>query len=83
MADSINRPSHDVEMVVKVEATASAGAGSRKRRLSQNEIAGPSKRITTCPVSDIEEFNLLDFSDEVLLEVLLHCNSVSLQTLSK
>lgn len=84
MADSVNQSSHDVAMEVKVGSIASAGVGCRKRRLSENEIAGPSKRINTCrPISDIEKFNLLDFSDEVLLEILLHCNSVSLQTLSK
>lgn len=83
MADPVNQPTHDVEMEVKVESIASAGVESRKRRLSQNEIAGPSKRINACVVDDIEKFNLLDFSDEVLLEILLHCNSVSLQTLTK
>lgn len=87
MADSVEQPSHDVEMEVKAaEPITSVGVASRKRRLSQNETAGPSKRAPVdieYTVSDTEEFNLLDFSDEVLLEILLHCNCTTLQALTK
>lgn len=86
MADSVDQPLHDVEMEVKADSIASTSVGSRKRRLSENEIAGPSKRAPTgiqFTADNIEKFNLLDFSDEVLLEILLHCNSVTLQALNK
>lgn len=88
MADSIDQSLHDVEMDVRAEPTAStaSGSGSRKRRLLQDEIAGPSKRVPIdieFTANDVEAFNLLDFSDEVLLEMLLHCNSITLQALTK
>lgn len=86
MADSIDQPLHDVEMDVKAEPTATT-SGSRKRRLLQDEIAGPSKRVPIdiefTAYDVVEAFNLLDFSDEVLLEILLHCNSITLQALTK
>lgn len=86
MADSGEQPLHDVDMEVKADSIASAASGSRKRRLSQNEIAAPSKRAPIgieFAANDTELFNLLDFSDEVLLEILLHCNSITLQALTK
>lgn len=89
MADPVDQPLHDVDMEVKADATASAAVaaiGSRKRRISQSEIAGPSKRAPIdieFTASDTEKFNLLDFSDEVLLEILLNCNSTTLQALTK
>lgn len=86
MADSGDKTLHDVEMEVEADSITSSGMGSRKRRLSQDEIAGPSKRTATSTeiaAQGGEQFNLLDFSDEVLLEILLHCNSITLQVLTK
>lgn len=86
MADLVEQLLHDVEMEVTADSIASTASGSRKRRLSQNKIAGPSKRAPIgieFTAHDTDQFNLLDFSDEVLLEILLHCNSITLQALTK
>lgn len=59
------------------------GGGSRKRRASctaENDFTA--KRFNAQEDED-DIFKLLDFTDEVLLEILQNCDSVTLYALSK
>lgn len=59
-----------------------AEVNKRKRRSSD---AGDADHSAKKFLADDESptFNLLDFSDEVLLEIFLNCNSLTLYALSK
>lgn len=61
-------------------------SGKRKRSYSNSaDVNTPAKKfIADDGNGECDEgFNLLDFSDEVLLEIFLNCSSLTLYTLSK
>lgn len=61
-------------------------SGKRKRRSSNSGDIDLSAKKFIADDDDgeyDEGFNLLDFSDEVLLEMFLNCNSLTLYALSK
>ena len=89
-----NKVDEDAAMATTSSSSSSiAESNKRKRRLSSCSVDNaPSKR----PVAKIsksaennrrpsssDEFSLMDFSDEVLLEILLHCSSPSLHAMAR
>lgn len=65
----------------QANAAASAGSSGVKRKNSDAfSVDEPPKKIANTE-AEKEEFNLLDFSDEILLEILLHCDCYALRSL--
>lgn len=59
------------------------GAGSRKRRASNSAENDVSAKRFNAQDDDDGIFKLLDFTDEVLLEILQNCDCMTLYALSK
>lgn len=78
----------DINQQNNITLTTNVENNKRKRRLSASINAEPSKKFLgdsghNEAVLIKNNFNILDFSDEMLLEILLHCNSLTLQALAK
>lgn len=63
--------------------SASGGGGSRKRRASNSAENDVSAKRFNAQDDDDGIFKLLDFTDEVLLEILQNCDCMTLYALSK
>lgn len=82
-------------MELNAGPASSGEVNNRKRRLSNiepDEINLQNKKILLSidespayvgESDGLDEFTLLDFSDEILLEIFLNCNSLTLHALSK
>lgn len=60
----------------------SASSGLKRKRPDIINADEPYKKEPKQSICS-NEFNLLHFSDEILLDILLHCDSLTLRNLSK